>query len=184
MHCIKSEQRFRDILSDNSKIMKRLFSVSLQLLILAGCSFGGPLREDVGAKNFRLGKLSSSWQALPEKLGADAAFENPRSGAVIAVESLCQRYEDERLSSLTKQLISPFSHVENLSQESGMLDGRESLKTSFRGRLDGVAVESRTIVFRKNRCFFDFLLHSKDKISADDEADFKRFVEAFHYAGE
>lgn len=164
--------------------MKRVFSVSLQLLILAGCSFGGPLREDVGAKNFRLGKLDSSWRALPERLGTDAAFENPRSGAVIAVESLCQRYEDERLSTLTKQLISPFSQVEIIKQETGMLDGRESLHTSFRGRLDGVPIESRTVVFRKNRCFFDFLLHSKDKISANDEADFKRFVEAFHYAGE
>lgn len=175
--------------TDNFPVMMRhLYSTAFLVMLvggmlasLAGCGFGGPLREDLSAQNYRLGSLGKNWRALKDRAGADEAYEHEISGAVIALNSTCRRYEDSSLETLTKQLVNPFSEREVVGQEKNMLDGREALWTSIRGKLDGVPIESRAVVYRKNRCFFDFMIYARGTLRAQDATDFKNFVEAFRY---
>ncbi len=154
------------------------------LLLLGACGLGGPLREDRAASGYNMETLPASrWKAeVRNPSGADSVFENPVSKSVLAVNSVCERYPAARLESLAKQLTSPLSEVQLLTQEKRLLDGRESLWTRVKAKLDGVPVESLLVVVRKDNCIFDFQIHARDTLPVEDEKDFSRFVNSFRYS--
>lgn len=151
------------------------------------CSIGGPLREDTPASSFDLGQDPVGW--IPQVLEknsettAQRLYVIKKTGSWVSFNSVCDRYADSSLQSLSKQLLAPMKSSVLVSSEEKMLDGRASLWTQARGKLDGVPVEALFIVLRKNSCIFDFSLTSKNQILENDEADFKKWVEAFRYRG-
>ena len=135
----------------------RIFAETLCLSLLVGCGIGGPLREDKSAVGYQLGSLAAErWtrQAKSES-GADTVFDSQKNGSIIALQSVCDRYPNASLESLMKQMLSPLSDREVISESKRSLDGRDSLWTRVRGSLDGVPVESQLVVYRKNNCIFE-----------------------------
>lgn len=161
------------------------FTVTLfSAATLVACSLGGPLREDQKASSYRIGALPGGWEkAAPDTARVDQAFLNRAHGSLIAVSSVCKRYDLVSLPALTKELLSPIDAREVTQQETQPLDGRESLHTRARGKMDGVPVEASFVVVRKDDCIFDFSLVSRDPIQSDDAKAFEGLVKAFHYGG-
>jgi hypothetical protein len=153
---------------------------------LPGCGLSGPLRTDPKAKIFETGSLGPNWKKAAlegEESSADFIYVNQKTSAYIAVNSMCKRYPDSSLASLSKQLMGPMSNAEIIAQEKLMIDEREALSTRSKGLLDGVAVEAKFVVVRKNECIFDFSLVAGKRIFDEDEEDFDRLVKGFRYLG-
>lgn len=151
---------------------------------LTACSLGGPLRIDKKAQSFSVNAPSGPWKEQKQDENvSDRVFVSDRTGSVIALGSVCKRYEQVSLEALRKDLMNPIDGREIASEERKLLDDREALFTRVKGRLDGVPVESHLVVLRKNDCIFDFSLHARNKITSEDDRDFMSFVHSFHFAG-
>lgn len=162
---------------------KRLTS-GLALLVLAACSISGPLRDDPKATGVSYTAPSSSrWEALKEKSDADAAWVHKKTGATLAMRSVCRRYEHISLPALSQNLINTLQDAEIVSQEPTTLAGRSALITTFHGHVDGVAIQNRLVVMRKDECIFDFNLSELKTLSSDVLTDFDEFLKSFAYTG-
>jgi hypothetical protein len=154
--------------------------LSLIPLLAANCSVTGPLREDTKAAGYVLGKLPVEWKKQDLGSEADAVFYSNRSKSLISVNSVCDRYTDSRLETLTQDLLSPMKAVHVVAQEDLKISDRRALYTQVEGQLDGVPVESHLIVLRKNRCLFDFSIFGT-KISGAEKEIFLNFAKAFRF---
>jgi hypothetical protein len=161
-----------------------IFSV---FLVSKSCSVTGPLREDKGATSFQLGIVPAQWKA--QEISEDSEVQAQRfylvsgSGAWVSFNSVCDRYPDSTLESLSKQLLAPLAGATVTRREEKLTDSRNSLWTHAQGKIDGVPVSAIFVVLRKNSCIFDFTLTSKNKILSQDESDFGQWVSAFKYSG-
>lgn len=156
------------------------------LAAMFACSISGPLRTDPKALEYKTGSLSADWlkQNDDEKeSSADEIYLNAKTSAFLSMDSMCRRYPDSSLESLSRQLLVPMTESVMQSQEKITLDGREGLMTKVSGTLDGVAVEAQFVVVRKNECIFDFSLVSRNSILPDDATAFRRYYEGFKYLG-
>ncbi|HVJ64818.1 MAG TPA: hypothetical protein VM901_06155 [Bdellovibrionota bacterium] len=144
------------------------------------CSVTGPLREDAKAEGYTLAKLPSHWKK--EELGAeaDAVFYSATTKSLISVNSVCDRYTDSRLETLTQDLLSPMKAVKVVHQEDLKISDRRALFTRAEGQIDGVSVQMSVIVLRKNRCLFDFSLFGTGITDAE-RREFMSFVQGFRY---
>lgn len=149
-------------------------------LAVAGCSLSAPLREDPKAEGARLGTLPSTWTTRNLGSGADAEYFHGKTKALIAVNSLCDRYSDSKLETLSQDLLSPLKSVKVLKQEDLEVSGRRALYTEVSGTLDGVSVESQLVVLRKNRCLFDFSIFGTT-LNDEVKKDFLAFVKGFRF---
>ena len=171
--------------------MKSFLPITIGSILLFGCSFGGPIREDRKAAAYEFGSPGSGWEELKladlkldeKESAADHIFSARRSGAVLSIGSLCDRYSDSSLESLTKDLINPLRDSEIENQERLIIDGREGLLTHAHGLLDGVTVAMRTFVIRKDDCIFDFTLNARGEVGRAEATDFERVFRGFRYRG-
>ena len=150
----------------------------------AACGGGGGLKEGLysdAEARYEVGKLDAGWQPLALDGGNDLAWMNKELDAIVQVNSRCDPGLDIPLVSLTQHLLIGFTERDITSQHLVPLDGRESLRTHLRAKLDGV---DRTLVFyvlKKDGCVYDFALITGQK-SPDSSsiAIFDAFVRAFH----
>ncbi len=157
------------------------------ILILSAhlsCSISGPLREDHKAKSFQLAFDPIGWAELKEKADADKAWHNPKTGAIMSVRSLCDRYEHVSLRNLSKNLQDVLDDVEVLDTQSRSIASREAYDSLIVGTLDGVKVQSRIVVVRKNHCLFDFVITENPTLSSSSKVGFEKLLGSFDYQGE
>jgi len=165
------------------------FTAAFVLLLpyLAGCSITPTREYDSAEEGITFGTLPSHWHVSRDqelkKLGTNFAAQNEKSNSYLAVNSLCNRYPNTKLRGLMRQLTQSFEGKTSEQDDTGVVDGREALFSKVRGKLDGVPVESLLVVFRKNDCIFDFMVHSPERLPAEDEEAFRAFVSAFHFNG-
>ena len=158
------------------------FAILFAAAHLVSCS--STLRDDEKAKGFELGTLPKSrWQSAATGKEGFHFFQNPSSGSMIGVDSVCKRYQESSLETLSKSLTRPIDNTVVTEQKKIELDGREALETRAMGTVDGVDVEALFMIFRKNNCLFDFSLISRNRVKTEDENDFRKFVESFRFEG-
>jgi len=155
--------------------------------LLGACSLSGPLREVVKASKFSMGRAPKNWSVfssagVADSQGADRVYRDRESSAMIAVNSVCYRYESTSLERLARQYESGLKDPETLSEEEFTVDGRRGVKLHLRGSFDGVASEILVIVLRKNDCLFDFSLTGVSPLPAATVADFNQWVRGFSYS--
>jgi hypothetical protein len=155
----------------------------LAILVLWGLASGcshGELRGTVFTKSgvrYRIGELPPGWRhvALQEN---DIAFTS-NAGHWIAINSTCEAYEDAPLSVLTLHLLMGFTDRNLIRQDTAMLDGRESLRSHYTAKLDGVPVDLLLVVMKKNACIYDFTYLSPVGRSDEKLADFEQVLQGF-----
>ena len=157
----------------------------LVLLPLLGCT-NRSFSQGVFAKDgvrYRVGELSRSWRAL-EVESNDVAYVSNDSPHSLAVNSTCAPTGDAPLRVLTQHLLMGFTERELVSEEPHALDGRDSLRSRYRAKLDGVPVEMMLVVMKKNGCVYDFTYLSPPGRFDEKLESFKRVLAEFHAEGE
>jgi len=145
---------------------------------------GGPLREDQKATSYSLETSVPGWRELKDKADADHAWLDEKSGAVMSVRSLCDRYEHVSIRNLSKNLQTVLMDVEIISSKDRTIASREAYDTLVKGQLDGVPVESRMVVVRKNNCIFDFNVTEHPALSPSTKQAMERLLDSFDYKGD
>lgn len=156
---------------------------SMLVLALGACALGGPLREDIKATNYTVKSLMQPWAPIQEKADADQAWVHAKTGAIVSLRSLCERYEHISLKNLSKNLQTVLQDVEVVRSVERKVASRDAYDSVSRGTLDGVQVESRIIVVRKDHCIFDFVATEHPVLSSDSMAAVESLVDSFEFGG-
>lgn len=131
---------------------------------------------DVKSESMRINFLSSNWRPLTPDT-ADYAVQNPITSSIITANSMCKKYDSTSLKHLTINIMSGVEEPETLEIQTLKFSGREALKTSIKGKLDGVVTYMDIMTVRKNRCVYDFILISPSlKTFNKDRSSFERFL--------
>jgi hypothetical protein len=160
--------------------MTRSFPLVL-LLPLLGCTHR-QYSQGVFAKDgvrYKVGELSRSWRAL-EVESNDLAYVSNDSPHSLAVNSTCTPTGDASLQVLTQHLLLGFTDRELVSEEPRMMDGRASLRSRYKAKLDGVPVEMMLVVLKKDGCVYDFTYLSPPGRFDEKRESFERVLAEFH----
>lgn len=159
---------------------RRLALVPFALIALScrGPRMEGGVFEKDGVR-YRMGELAASWRPVTVEEN-DVAYVSKDSPHSLAVNSTCQSHGDPSLEVLTDHLMMGFTDKERVHQERRMLDGRESLRSRYKARLDGVPVEMELVVLKKDSCVYDFTYLSPPGRLEEKRDSFERVLKEFH----
>ncbi len=155
-------------------------------LVMGGCGSSGSYREGEytgGEADFRVGILGPEWTQLDVRDQNDLAFLHGPTSGVIQANASCQPGLDIPLEALRNHLLIGFTEREVVEERRIEVDGREALDMHVRAKLDGVPVEFRMTILKKNDCVFDFALVAAPDTFAGLEPTYDRFLGGFHSDG-
>lgn len=161
-----------------------IFSVAIAV---SGCSILFPDRTAPKSGDYSVTSPGGPWEkvavgessAATDSLKADHAYENPESGAIISINSICRKYAGATLDSLTNNLVRGIGEKKLVNQTRRTLDGAEAQDSIFQGVVDNVAVKIRTVVLKKDECTYDFLYVTIPERERDNGVAFENFVASF-----
>ena len=115
-----------------------------------------------------------------EPLDADFAYQNTKTGSSFYVRSACNIYQDASLDQLTISLVRLFDHPKIIDSKPGTLAKRAAKTTTLTGEMDGVPVQVKITILKKNSCNFDFVYVSIPKFFQQDVTAYEKFVNSFN----
>lgn len=172
---------------------KKLIILAVLSLAAGGCIFKStPFRGVISYRDgrvylkhdrfYRVGILPDGWERLRTRARA-ISFYNPHFKGSISTDAFCGRsVGDQRLESLTSEIVSALEDRTMKSQTKFDLDGRGAIRQRFKGTMDGVPVIVDVVVVRKDGCAFDFYAVMPTGADQVVEQDFEIFFGGFHYA--
>jgi hypothetical protein len=110
---------------------------------------------------------------------SDEAWQNKKTGSSISFHSVCDQANDPDLDSFTSSLILGIEELKIESSKKSQFNERESLETIAIGKVDGVQVKMKLLVFKRNRCSFDLSFISLPKYYETELPVFQKFLENF-----
>jgi hypothetical protein len=157
------------------------------LLLTSACAVLFPDRTAPKSSDYQVATPNSPWHKLAvgkdgnslDSMKADLAYENPDTGAIISLNSLCRKYTDESLEDLTNNLVRGIGKREELRRTETKIDGADALDTLFEGEVDNVRLNIRTVVLKKNDCTYDFIYVSIPRREGTSGQAFDSFLASF-----
>lgn len=157
------------------------------LLTATSCAVLFPDRTAPKSSDYRVASPAAPWHKLVvdkegatvEAMKADLAYENPETGSIISLNSLCRKYTDESLEDLTNNLVRGIGKRQQLRRTETKVDGADALDSLFEGEMDNVRLNIRTVVLKKNECTYDFIYVSIPKREGASAQAFESFLASF-----
>lgn len=130
------------------------------LCILAGCSLfipapKGPKKDTAMKVPFTM----VDWKATDPK-ESDHAWVNEKRGDVMLVNSFCGEFQDLPLETLALKTFSGYEEFKPLGKNQTLWHGREAFEMEAEAMVDGVVVMLHIRNYRRDHCYYDFLLVS------------------------
>lgn len=154
---------------------------ALALACLAGCPTGA-LQGSVFVKDqvsYRVVLPSpDDWRRVGFAEN-DLAWSSRHSAHLLSVNAVCEDHGDPSLEVLTNHLVFGFTERSLKERKALTLDGRDALDSHYQAKLDGVPVELRLVVLKKNGCVHDFTYVAPLGHYEQRSKDFERLVEGF-----
>lgn len=158
------------------------------LLLGSSCALLFPDRTAPKSQSYHVIPPPPPWHKLAvgddpnatDAMKADMAYENPSTGAIISLNSLCRKYNKASLEALTDNLVRGVGDRKLLERKEIELDGGKALDSTFEGVVDSVFLNLRTVVMIKNDCTYDFIHVSIPKRDAGGGRFFDEFLASFH----
>jgi hypothetical protein len=151
-----------------------------------GCTSSGSYREGEysgGDADFHVGILGPEWTRLRVRDQNDLAFLHEPTSGVIQANASCQPGLDIPLEALRNHLLIGFTERNVVEERRIEVDGREALDVHVLAELDGVPVELRLTILKKNDCVFDMALVAAPDTFAGLEPQYDAFLNGFHSEG-
>lgn len=157
------------------------------LVLLHSCAILFPDRTAPKSSEYKVAPPPAPWNKLAvgtdpnalDSMKADLAYENPETGAIISLNSLCRKYTDASLESLTSNLVRGIGKRELLDSKVITLDGAKALDSLYSGEVEKVPLRIRTVVLAKDSCTYDFIYVSIPKRESDSGRAFDQFLASF-----
>lgn len=156
-------------------------------LVVSGCALLFPDRTAPKSVSYQISPPGSPWNKLAvgeetnslDSMKADLAYENPATGAIISLNSLCRKYTNTSLESMTNNLVRGIEQRQVIERKETKIAGADALDTFFQGTVDNVRLNIRTVVLMKNSCTYDFIYVVMPKREGDSRAAFETFLASF-----
>lgn len=137
----------------------RLFSLVF-LLAFAGCSLfipspPGPKKDTAMKIPFTL----EGWKTTDPR-ESDHAWVQEKRGDVMLVNSFCGEFQDLPLETLALKTFSGYEQFKPLGKNTTLWHGREAFEMEAEALVDGVKVMLHLRNYRRDHCYYDFLLVS------------------------
>lgn len=145
---------------------------------LTGCALlGGGDEENVGTKNKEI-KYKAPPTPYTQVLisSADYVWQSKKTGSTIAINSLCNRYQDGTLSNLKKNILSGIDGLSIEKTEKIIHSGKEAEKIMVKGTTEGVPINVSLLILQKNGCTFDIAYISRASSFNSELAHFEKFL--------
>lgn len=110
---------------------------------------------------------------------ADQAWQSKSTGNIIAIISNCSKNSDKSLSIAYHEIAKGFDRLDSDKQESIFFNGREALRGSFQGTIDGIAVSMETLQYNKNQCFYQLTYSGISQNFKNELQHFEQFMKEF-----
>ncbi len=165
-----------------------LVIVCASALISTSCSLFFPDRTAPKSSAYDVTPPTSPWHKLAvgddvsatDSMKADVAYENPDTGAIISLNSICRKYNKAPLETLTDNLVRGVGDRKLVAQKEIELNGEKALDSTFSGVVDGVSLRLRTVVLIKNDCTYDFIHVSIPDREPGNARAFEDFLASFN----
>ncbi len=155
--------------------------------VLSSCSLLFPDRTAPKSSSYLVTPPPEPWKKLhvgddansTETLQADIAYENPDTGAMISLSTLCRKYNTTSLRELSLSLVRGIDDRQVRKEEERLISGVHALDTTYEGLVDKVHLLIHTVVLVKDYCTYDFIyvaVPSREKNSAE---TFEQFIQSF-----
>jgi len=109
----------------------------------------------------------------------DAAWKNNATGGIISFVSECSSQNDLRLESLRNEVLQGLNEEKITKEQTTTYSGREALRSSLSGTVDGVASALELLIFKKDGCTYILNLVSTPKTLSTDLPHFEAFLQGF-----
>lgn len=109
----------------------------------------------------------------------DAAWKNPRNGAVISYLSECQDPLDPPLDQIVSGVLNGLSQLRVEQEETLTFQEREARRVRAEGRVDGVPSLIDLLVFKRNHCIYILSYVGVKDAFAAHHSEFDRFLRGF-----
>ncbi len=157
------------------------------LIFSTSCALLFPDRTAPKSKDYDVTPPSAPWHKLEvgsdpnsvDAMKADHAYENPETGAIISVNSICRKYSGNSLETLTDSLVRGIADRELVERKEREMAGTKAMESLYTGSVDKVPLRIRTVVLTKNDCTFDFVYVAIPKRDVDQGAAFDSFLLSF-----
>lgn len=157
--------------------MKHLAIVILFLTLTSCVSVNVSPTKATRAKDLRVKVPSNPFQPI-QNSSVDQAWQSKTTGNTIAYLSECggadvnlKQMETESLSALTGGTI--------LETKNSLFNERESLETLALGKVDGIEIKMKLILFKKNNCNYTISYIGRKDPYQTEESHFNDFLKGF-----
>ncbi len=153
----------------------------------AGCSVVFSDRSAPKSANYYVNPPPSPWKPVPvgqdpgsiEALRADIAYEDPRTGAIISLNSICRKYWSLSLDEMSRNLLLGIKKAKEIKFKYLKIDGGNAKDSTHHGESNDTPVKIRTVVIKKSRCIYDFIYVSEIAGAENSESTFEDFLSSF-----
>lgn len=158
--------------------MKQLLSV-LILFIFTGCvSVSLPSADLKRAKDVHFSEPKAPFKPLKESL-ADKAWISTATNNTISYLSNCNTNSDTSIEQMRNDSITVLDKVHIQEEKNIDYNGRVALLTNAIGEVDGIAVQIKILIFKKNNCSYTLTYSGTKKRFTKEGQFFDSFVESF-----
>ena len=116
---------------------------------------------------------------LYKDMDADKSWQSNLTGNVIALFSDCSRSSDRPLNQAIDEIAKGFDRIENKKNNLLFYNGREAIYGEFKGYIDGIKVSMESLVFNKNKCFYQLTYSGVSSQFDKEKAFFEEFKKGF-----
>jgi len=156
-----------------------LYFLFINLFIQVGC-IHFKLGESEPQKSLNISfKEPLSPFVISKNTDADQAWESNKTGNIIAITSNCSKNSDKSLNFAFQEIAKGFDRVDSSNQTSLFFNGREALRGSVSGTIDGISVSMETLQFNKNQCFYQLTYSGVSKNFESEQHYFEQFLKDF-----
>ncbi len=142
----------------------------------------GNLNGDIFTTKFnsyRIGPLSDGWKKIRIK-GGDLAFYNSSDDSTITINSDCSKEKRKySLKALSKSLVTGIKNKELKESKKIKVDTSEGLYAQYNAKLDNEVFGLATLVYKSQKCNYDFSYSTDDTDFEQNQASFLSFISGF-----
>lgn len=157
---------------------RNLIFCGLVLFTGACVSVKIPTGSGTPAKDIKFDKPASPYEEI-KVISGDRAWLSSKTGNTISFLSDCNGSSDPTLQQLESEPLGVLDKLKIIETKTITYNGREALNTEAQGEVDGVAVKTTLLVFKKNNCNYTLSYGGLLKNFENEKKHFQTFAENF-----
>jgi hypothetical protein len=151
------------------------------LILIGGCSLlFSKSSKPVKDPGFKIDFAEKGWKSTDPR-EADRAWVQENRGDVIIVNSFCGEFQDLPLETLALKTFSGYEEFKPLGKNDTKWQGREAFEMEAQARVDGVLVLLHLRNYRRDHCYYDFLLVTPRSSSEASLRAFQRMLDGVRF---